>query len=234
MITLERRFAMGKIIRNALLAATLLVAAACAGDGVTGTRMKAGQGMLAVKLTDAPIPLDSLKEVNVFVVRIDARRAYTDSAEVDDSLEVEHREGEDGHDGERCDSTEWVTIATPDRAYNLLALQNGVTAFLGASPVDTGHFKAVRLVIDPARSNMVLKDGTVLSTTSTPPVEFERRGRHGLFVELKDELEVLEGSTTTLTLDLKLNKSLTLRGRGIRDGILFRPVVDGRSHRDHD
>ena len=225
---------MGKIIRNALLAATLLVAAACAGDGVTGTRMKAGQGMLAVKLTDAPIPLDSLKEVNVFVVRIDARRAYTDSAEVDDSLEVEHREGEDGHDGERCDSTEWVTIATPDRAYNLLALQNGVTAFLGASPVDTGHFKAVRLVIDPARSNMVLKDGTVFSATSTPPVEFERRGRHGLFVELKDELEVLEGSTTTLTLDLKLNKSLTLRGRGIRDGILFRPVVDGRSHRDHD
>lgn len=225
---------MKQIIRNALLAAAVLVAAACAGDGVTGTRMKAGQGMLAVKLTDAPIPLDSLQEVNVFVVRIDARRAHTDSAEVNDSLEVEHYEGDDDHDGERRDSTEWVTIATPERAYNLLALQNGVTAFLGASPVDTGHFKAVRLVIDPAQSNIVLKDGTVLTMTSTPPVEFERRGRHGLFVELKDALEVHEGSTTTLTLDLKLKESLTLRGRGIRDGFLFRPVVDGRSHRDHD
>lgn len=225
---------MERIIRNVWLAAALLVAAACAGDGVTGTGMRAGQGMLAVKLTDAPLPLDSLKEVNVYVVRIDARRAYTDSAEVDDSLEVEHYEGDDNHDGEECDSRAWVTIATPDRAYNLLALRNGVTAFLGASPVDTGHYKAVRLIIDPARSNIVLLDGTVLTMTSTPPVEFERRGRHGLFVELKDELEVLEGSTTTLTLDLKLDESLSLRGRSIRDGFIFRPVVDGRSHRDHD
>lgn len=225
---------MERIIRNAWLAAALLVAAACAGDGVTGTRMRAGQGMLAVKLTDAPIPLDSLKEVNVFVVRIDARRAHTDSAEVDDSLEVEHYESDDDHDGKGCDSTAWVTIATPDRAYNLLALRNGVTAFLGASPVDTGHFKAVRLIIDPARSNIVLLDGTVLTMTSTPPVEFERRGKHGLFVELKDELEVHEGSTTTLTLDLKLDQSLTLRGRTIRDGFFFRPVVDGRSHHDND
>lgn len=225
---------MDRIVRNACLAAAVLVAAACAGDGVTGARMKAGQGMLAVKLTDAPVPLDSIKEVNVFVVRIDARRAHTDSAEVDDSLEVEHFEGDDDHDGEPCDSTEWLTIATPDRAYNLLTLQNGVTAFLGASPVDTGHFKAVRLVIDPARSSIVLKDGTVLTITSNPPVEFERRGRHGLFVELKDELDVDEGSTTTLTLDLKLNQSLTLRGRTIRDGFLFRPVVDGRSHHDND
>lgn len=225
---------MERILRTTWLAAALLVATACAGDGVTGTRMKAGQGMLAVKLTDAPIPLDSLKEVNVYVVRIDARRAHTDSAEVDDSLEVEHYEGDDDHDGEECDSTAWVTIATPDRAYNLLTLQNGVTAFLGASPVDTGHFKAVRLVIDPTRSNIVLKDGTVLSMTSTPPVEFERRGKHGLFVELKDELEVHEGSTTTLTLDLKLDQSLTLRGLSIRDGFIFRPVVDGRSHHDND
>ncbi len=224
---------MDKIIRSALLAAGLIAAAACAGDGVTGARPKAGQGMLAVKLTDAPIPLDSLKEVNVFVVRIDARRTHADSGEVDDSLEVEHHEMEEEHDGEHPDSAQWVTIETPNQAFNLLALQNGITAFLGATPVDTGHFKAVRLIIDPAQSNIVLLDGTVLTTTSTPPVEFENHGRHGLMVELQDSLEVNESATTTLTLDLKLNQSLTLRGRGIRDGFLFRPVVDGRSHHDH-
>ncbi len=226
--------------RSAVLGLGLLVAAACAGDGVTGTRPRAGQGTLAVKLTDAPIPLDSLQEVNVFVVRIDARRAHTDSAEVDDSLEVEdsldveHDGRHDADDDAWRDSTRWVTIATPNRAFNLLALQNGVTAFLGASPVDTGHYKAVRLVIDPAQSNIVLKDGTVLSATSTPPIEFEKRGRHALFVELQDSLEVDEGATTTLTLDLKLDQSLTLRGRTVRDGFFFRPVVDGRCKHDHD
>jgi len=39
--------------------------------------------MLAMKLTDAAVPLDSVKEVNVFVERIDARRAHTDVELVD-------------------------------------------------------------------------------------------------------------------------------------------------------
>jgi hypothetical protein len=119
-------------------------------------------------------------------------------------------------------------------AFVLLALQDGVSAFLGASPVDTAHFKGVRVVLDPAKSNIVRKDGTVLSPTSTPPVEFEKAGRHGLFVEMKDSLDVAAGATTTVTLDLKLNQSLTLRGRSVRDGFIFRPVVDGRCKRSHD
>ncbi|MHB1312162.1 MAG: DUF4382 domain-containing protein [Gemmatimonadaceae bacterium] len=196
---------------------------------MTGAKAGPGQGMLAVKLTDAPLPLDSVKEVNVFVERIDARRARTDSDSVSEHMDDDGAE----HDGGRRDSTLWVTIATPNQSFNLLALQNGVTAFLGATPVDTGHFKSVRLIIDPAKSNIVLLDGTVLTTTSTPPVEFENSHRHGLLVELEDSLEVDEGSTTTVTLDLKLNQSITLRGHSVRDGFLFRPVVNGRCHRDH-
>ena len=212
------------------IAVTTLVIAACATDRVTGAKAGPGQGVLAVKLTDAPLPLDSVKEVNVFVERIDARRARTDSDSVSEHMDDDDHEVK--AEGGRRDSTLWVTIATPNQAFNLLALQNGVTAFLGATPVDTGHFKSVRLIIDPAKSNIVLKDGTVLTTTSTPSIEFENSHRHGLLVELQDALEVHEGSTTTVTLDLKLNESITLRGRTVRDGFLFRPVVDGRSHRD--
>lgn len=209
-----------------------IAATACTTEKVTGPRP--GQGMMVARLTDAPAPLDSIKEVNLFVVRVDARRAEVhDSADVDADLDIEHRFADDSHDAEHADSAQWVTIATPDRAFNLLTLQGGVTAFLGATAADTGHFKAIRLVIDPARSSIVLLDGTVLSMTTNPPVEFENRGRHGLLVEFDNDVTVHEGETTTLTLDIRLESSLSLRGRTIRDGFTFRPVATGRSERDH-
>jgi hypothetical protein len=226
-----------------VLLTAILAFAACSGDSVTGTRLRPGQGMLAVRLTDAPLPLDSVKEVNIFVERIDARRKVTDTSEINDDIEHEGADHDstadsvrhdDDDDAEHSDSVKWVTIAEPNQLFNVLALRNGITAFLGATPVDTGVYRAVRLVIDPARSNIVLKNGTVLTATSSPGIEFEHRGHHGLFVELEDSVEVSEGGTTTLTLDLKLNQSLTLRGISLRDGFLFRAAVAGWTHkRDH-
>jgi hypothetical protein len=143
------------------------------------------------------------------------------------------------HAGERehfwwpADSSKWVTIAEPNTSFNLLKLQGGVTAFLGDAVVDTGSYKAIRLVIDPAQSSIVLKDGTVLTATSDPPVEFESRGRHAVLVEFDQDVNVGEGETTTLILDIRLASSVTLRGRTIRDGFVFRPVVVGRCHRDN-
>jgi hypothetical protein len=123
-----------------------------------------------------------------------------------------------------------VTIATPNKAFNLLLLQNGVTAFLGETVVDTGSFKGIRLIIDPAKSTVVLKDGTVLSTTSKPPIEFEKRGHHGLMVELNETVNVNEKQTTTIKLDFRLGESMSLRGKTVHDGIIFRPVVKGSRH----
>jgi hypothetical protein len=212
-----------------LITAAGLFFVACASDHITAVKPGAGQGLMAVRLTDAPTPLDSIKEVNIFIEKIEARRARADSGEADEDLDG-------NHDAEQhmapADSTLWVTIATPNKAFNLLNLQNGVTALLGTTPIDTGHFAAVRLIIDPAQSNVVLKDGTILTTTSKPPVDFENSHRHGLLVELQDSLEVNESHTTTVTLDLLLNQSLTLRGQSVRDGFFFRPMVNGRSHRD--
>jgi hypothetical protein len=132
-----------------------------------------------------------------------------------------------------ADSSRWVTIAEPNQAFNLLALQGGVTAFLGAMPVDTGQYRAVRLVIDPLQSTIVLNDGTVLSATSDPPVEFANRSRHALLVEFDDSVEVHEGQTTSVVLDIRLSSSLTLRGRSIRDGFVFRPAVVGHCEHEH-
>ena len=219
---MTRRLLVGVFVAGAMLAW------ACSGDRVTGPGR--GQGMLAMKLTDAPLPLDSVKEVNVFIERIDARRAHADVELVDDDMDGDHDEHHD-----RPDSTRWVTIATPNQALNLLNLRNGVTAFLGATAVDTGDFKAVRLIIDPAKSTVVLLDGTVLTPTSTPPIEFEKGRRHGLLVELNEPVEVHERQTTTIVLDFRLGESVTLRGRSVRDGFFFRPVVVGaREGHEHD
>jgi hypothetical protein len=206
------------------LAASAMLVWACSSDRVTAPAR--GQGQLAVTLIDAPLPLDSVKEVNIFVERIDARRARPDSAMANVDLDRHHDENHLSPD-----STLWVTIATPNKVFNLLALQNGVSAFLGTTVVDTGSFKGIRLVIDPTKSTVVLKDGTVLSTTSKPPIEFEQRGRQGLLVELSDTVEVKEQQTTTMTLDFRLGESVSLRGRTVRDGFFFRPVVKGSHHR---
>ncbi|HVT39803.1 MAG TPA: DUF4382 domain-containing protein [Gemmatimonadaceae bacterium] len=215
---------MNKRLLWTAVAGAFVFVGACNNRSVTGPA--SGQGMLAMKLTDAPVPFDSVKEVNVFVVRIDARRAHADAGNADVDVENEHAENH-----EKPDSTLWVTIAAPNTTFNLLALQGGVSAFLGATAVDTGHFRAIRLIIDPARSTVVLKDGTVLTTTSTSPVEFEQRGRHGLLVELNETVEVHEKETTTIVLDFRLDRSLTLRGRGVHDGFFFRPVIVGAHER---
>ncbi len=222
------------MVRNRICGTLLALAAAgfvaCSGDSVTGPGP--GQGMLAVRLTDAPAVLDSLAAVNVHVVRVDARRSRAElPSELNADINRERGDNNGWAWGHR-DSTKWVTIAEPDSAFDLLALQGGVSAFLGASPVDTGHFKAVRIVIDPAQSSIVLKDGTVLTPDSDPPVEFESRGRHGLFVELDSDVAVESGTTTTLTLDIRLASSITLRGITVRHGFLFRPVVIGRCERN--
>jgi hypothetical protein len=222
-----------------------LVLSACAGDSVTGAPMRPGQGLLAVRLTDAPLPLDSVAEVNVYVVRIDARRAppgwghLQDDIEHDDDSEDENgadstEMSDDCDEREHVDSARWVTIAEPDTTFNFLLLRDGVTALLGTTPIDTGHFRAVRLVIDPARSSIVLKDGTVYTATSSPGVEFRTKSRHALVVELDDEVEIEEGETTVLTIDLKLDQSLTLRGKSLHDGFRFQPTVAGWTNRRHD
>src|SRR5512140_3550154 len=113
-----------RLMTGGLIAVCAAIGFACAHDSATG--LKSGQGMLAVKLTDAPLPFDSVKEVNIFVERIDARRARADSARADDDLDGHHMDVP-----EHPDSSLWVTIATPNAAFNLLNLQNGVTAFLG-------------------------------------------------------------------------------------------------------
>src|SRR5512141_1564037 len=57
----------------------------------------------------------------------------------------------------------WITLASPNRTINVLALQNGLTEELGALQLPTGTITALRMVIDTMQSSITLKDGRVLT-----------------------------------------------------------------------
>lgn len=216
----------------ALLAASAVTAWACRGDGVTS--VPAGKGTLAVRLTDHPFPFDSVQAVNIFVVRIDARVAVADSAAADSACDDEHERMAEGFErhGEEDDFT-WMTIARPATTFDLLQLRNGVRAFLGSAVVDTGQFRALRLVIDPARSSVVLKNGTVLTGTSSPGVKFPSGERAGIKIELDHEIHVTSRGQTTLVIDFDLEQSFEVRGASISlNGLLFKPVLRATHEED--
>jgi hypothetical protein len=219
-------------MRHRLLSIVLAVGAvavwACGDHSVTGAHMQPGQGALAMQLIDAPSDLDSISAVNIFVVRVDARMTFADSAAADSNTDGD---GDfDDRDHVHRDSTAWVTIASPNKLFNILALQGADTAFLGSAVVDSAHFRAFRLIIDPSKSNVVLKNGTVLTETSTPNVDFFSRGRHGILVDLDNDADVRAGQTTTLTLDFRLGESIHLRTHSIDDGLMINAIVRGHSH----
>src|SRR5215211_4679841 len=97
-------------MRSRFVSALMLVGAlalgACGDDGgksPTGARKK-----ISVYLTDAPFPYDSVARVDVHVVSI-ALTTISDTTSA---------------------NTDWVTVATPDKTYNLLDLQDGTASRL--------------------------------------------------------------------------------------------------------
>lgn len=199
--------------------AGLSLAAACSDATSIG-----GNGTLAVRLTDAPFPLDSVKSVDVFVVRVDVRQGdATDStaAQTDATdTTVTTSEARDG----------WQTIAKPDSLINLLTLQNGASTALGQASLKAGTYHAMRLVIDPDSSSITLLDGTVLTSKSTPGILFPSAAQSGIKVFFTQPLDVTANATTTATADFDVGQSFVLRGASITSaGLSFKPVVRMKS-----
>jgi len=173
-----------------------LSAAACTDSSGTGT------GLLTVRMTDAPFPFSDVARVDVFVVRVDARKAEPTDAEATD---------ESNQDG-------WTTVATPNTSINLLDLSDGKTTNLGATTLATGTYSGFRLIIDPSKSSMTLKDGT------QPAITFPSAGHSGIKVNLDQPISLTENGSV-MTLDFDVGRSFVMRGSGARNGFIFKPVV---------
>ena len=123
-------------VRNgfvALLIAGLMVGSACTDNG-SGPN----SGGTQVLLTDAPFPYEDVARVDVYIKSVEA------SAEFDTSTGVN-----------------WISIATPEQAFNLLELQRGSTALLGDAELAAGQYAAIRMTIDPAQSSITMDDGSL-------------------------------------------------------------------------
>jgi hypothetical protein len=189
-----------------------VVATAC-GNSTT----EAGRGTLAVQLTDAAFPTDSVLRVDVYVVRVDARMADTDSAAA-----------ARGATDDSANTGGWTTITRPNQIVNLLAYQNGAFLPLGNAGVAAGNYNGFRLVIDPSKSSLTLKNGAVLTSTSTPNVLFPSGARSGIKIVFLSPVPVAANDTTTVLVDFMVNDSFVMRGNSISlNGLLFKPVIKG-------
>jgi hypothetical protein len=180
----------------AALAVSTLALGACSDSSGTGT------GMLTVRLTDMPFPFSDVASVDVFVVRVDASKAEpTDNQAADES-----------------NTQGWTTVATPNALINLLDLSDGKTTNLGATTLATGTYNGFRLIIDPTKSSMTLKDGT------HPDIKFPSAGQSGIKVILDKPIDVTENGSV-VTLDFDVGRSFVTRGNDARNGFIFKPVV---------
>jgi uncharacterized protein DUF4382/carboxypeptidase family protein len=189
--------------RKAGLLGGLLVAAlglwSCSDSPLGGL---GGSGELTVQLTDAPFPFDEVSSVNVFIVRVEAKKADVTEAEAEDTT-----------------SGGWTTLATPGTAINLLELGGGKTTTLGTTTLATGLYKGFRLIIDPSQSSVTLKDGT------HPDVKWPSAAQSGIKIHLAEPVDVTSAGTIMLV-DFDVGRSFHMRGNSIKNnGLIFSPVV---------
>jgi uncharacterized protein DUF4382 len=198
--------------RPFLVAALALGALAGCSDN---SSLNAGQGRISLRMTDAPFPLDEVESIDVFVVRVEAKTQAT--SEEDADVDVEDND---------ASSDGWIVLATPNKSFDLMDLRNGVTVFLGDAVVPAGNYQSIRLILNTDESKVTLKNGTVLTGTSTPSIMWPSAGRTGIKVIFNTGIVVDEGETTDVLLDFDAENSFVMRGNTIlQNGLLFKPVI---------
>jgi hypothetical protein len=188
-------------VRHATGLLVLLVA--CSDRGTPGPT---GENTTRVLLTDDPFPFDRVARVDLYVVSVSG------SLTADTSV-----------------AGSFITMATPNRTIDLLALQNGVTDELGTLELPEGIITAVRLTIDTDLSSMTLKDGTVLTGSSTPGIAWQSSaGRPVLNALIHEQIE-LPDSGGTVVIDFDVGKAFItpqeIDPASTGDGFIFSPVL---------
>ena len=165
-----------------LLFATLLLAAGCATDGAT-------------EMPGSDSPEAGAPRINVLLT--DAPGDFEKVWVTISTVEVAGAAG-------------WQTITDVPQTFDLLTLQNDVTAALGGSSLEPGTYGQLRLIVDEAS---VVIDGT------ESPLKIASGAETGIKIGLDATFEA--DMTYSITLDFDAHKSIKSTG----NGHLMTPVI---------
>jgi hypothetical protein len=182
----------------------MLTALVSCGD--SGPQDTGGTGSTRVLLSDAPFPFDRVARVNLYIVSVSGSLSPDTSA-----------------------AGTFVTLASPHRSINLLALQNGVFDELGRLDLPPGIITAVRLVIDTDSSSITLKDGRVLTGASSPGIAWQSSAGRPTLNALIEEQILVPDAGGTVAIDFDVGKAFIppqeLDPTSTDEGFIFSPVL---------
>jgi len=160
---------------------------------------ESGAGQLAIKVTDAPFPIDMVESASVTITKVEIRKA-----------------GDGISDG-----NPFIVLLEDTLTFNLIELRNGVVDELLKMEIPEGKYNLLRLYVEEA--TLKIKDG------DTYKVKVPSGQQTGIKIFVKPDFSVTGGLTTELLLDFDLSRSFQMIGsfnnpRGI-NGFHFKPVI---------
>jgi hypothetical protein len=141
-----------------------------------------------VFITDAPFPFDTVGSVTIYVTKIEACAC----------LDTTNQTGT------------WVTIATPNKSFDLLTLQQGTRAFVGQGTIEAGKYAAIRMTIDADQSSIKYLDG------SSATVIWPNSGLVVLYAAIEDPLAV-SATGSEIVIDFDVGRSFLYDFTGHKD-----------------
>lgn len=135
-----------------------------------------GTGHLRVVLGDAPFPYEMVSSAEITVDRVQVRVS-----------------------AENEDESGWVALQGGDGIYDLLDLQNGITAPLANAELPVGYVDQIRLVISSGK--VKLSDGRLFALT------VPSGSSSGLKVFVRPRIAVIKDTTTEVLLDVDVSES---------------------------
>lgn len=159
-------------------------------------------GILLIKVTDAPFPIDMIDAATVYINKVEIRKKS---------------------EGEELGYPYITLLEEPEEPleFNLLDLRNGITADLVEMEIEAGNYDLIRLYVETA--SLVVKEGETYS------MKVPSGAQTGIKVFIEPDLHVAGGLTTDVLLDFNVERSFVLKGNtkspaGIK-GFNFKPVI---------
>ena len=178
-----------------LLSICLMIVMGCSGNSGSGQSSASGNAMgaMTVRLVDSPTSAFQAINLDIQQVQIHASAAASESG--------------------------WITLGSPNKVVNLLALQGGVVETLAAgASLSAGTYQQLRLVLG-SRNGVVLGDGT------TADLKVPSGMQTG--VKIPGSFTVLAGTTADIFIDFDAAHSIHIHEAGPSRSYILRPVVQG-------